>query len=65
MRVVRDGLRFGAVAVVVFVTWIGVYWLFAEFLHWGIITGAVCACGASALNGLTMGYNVSPLDTEA
>ncbi len=67
MRILKavalDAARFAAILAVVFVTWVGAWWVL-DFIHWGAITGATVATVAATLNGLTMAYNVSSLDTE-
>ncbi len=62
-RVAADLARFAAIASVVAVSWIAAYYA-VQFIHWGPITGVIVATGAAVLNGVTMGYNLSPLDTE-
>ncbi len=66
MRIVKlvaaDVARLWAVMSVVFCTWIAA-WYLLDFIHWGAITGATVATVAATLNGLTMAYNVSSLDT--
>ncbi len=63
-RVAADLARFAAIASVVACTWVSVYWTFDGLLKWGPVGAAVIATFCSALNGITMGYNVAPLDTE-
>ncbi len=67
MRILKalalDAARFAAILAVVFASWIAA-WLLLDFIHWGAITGATVATVAACLNGLTMAYNVSSLDTQ-
>jgi hypothetical protein len=60
MRVLKDLLRFAAVALTAFATWLMVYGLLS-FIRWDGVTCCICATVLATLNGLTASYQ--SLDT--
>ncbi len=61
-QALRDGLRFVAVFLAAFATWLLVYGVLS-FIHWGTLTSVLCATVFASLNGLTTSYQW-PLDTQ-